>query len=90
MNCIQRNGDITSYSVRYGVQGSKSTHTTSVSGRATAEATIFELNAATTYLVEVAAVTSVGPGEYSIPITASTLCKQFTQLRFYVMIFNKI
>ena len=75
VDCIQRNGDITGYLVQYGVQESGSTQTMSVSGGATTEGTISDLNAATTYSIEVAAVNSVGTGVYSNLTTTTTLCK---------------
>ena len=65
VDCIHRNGDITGYSVRYGVQGSGSTQTESVSGGITNEFIIPELESATTYVVQVAAVNSGGTGVYS-------------------------
>ena len=72
VNCIHRNGDITGYSVRYGVQGSGSTQTESVSGGGATITTISGLMASTTYSIEVAAVNSAGTGDYSDPITAET------------------
>ena len=73
VDCIHRNGDITGYSVRYGVQGSGSTQTESVSGGATTEgSTISGLTPSTSYSIEVAAVNSVGTGEYSSSITTET------------------
>ncbi len=72
VDCIHRNGDITGYSVRYGVQGSGSTQTVSVSGGATTEATVSGLESTTNYSIEVAAVNNAGTGEYSSPITAQT------------------
>ena len=65
VNCIQRNGDITGYSVRYGVQGDGSTQTVSVSGGDTTETTISGLDSSTNYTIEVAAVNSAGTGVYS-------------------------
>ena len=70
VDCIHRNGDITGYSVRYGVQGSGSTQTLSVSGSATTEATISGLESVAYYSIEVAAVNSAGTGVYSAPLTA--------------------
>ena len=55
MDCIHCNGDITGYSVWYGVEGSGSTQTMSVSGGSVTEATISGLTPSTTYSVEVAA-----------------------------------
>ena len=76
VDCIHRNGDITGYSVRYGVQGS-------AVGDRTVEMVlgdfsggiyvISELSAATVYTVEVAAVNSAGTGGYSDPINQLTL-----------------
>ena len=70
VDCIDRNGDITGYSVRYGVQGSGSTQTRDVSGGDTRQTTIPGLNPSTTYSIQVAAVNSAGIGVYSDPITA--------------------
>ena len=70
--CIHRNGDITGYSVRYGVQGNGSTQTMNVSGDTTTETTITGLNSATNYSIEVAAVNSAGTGDYSNSISAIT------------------
>ena len=71
VDCIDRNGDITGYSVRYGVQGS-GTQTVNVSGGGATQTTISELMASTTYSIEVAAVNSAGTGNYSDPLTAET------------------
>ena len=72
LECIHHNGNITGYSVRYGVQGSKSTQTMSVSGGATTETTIAGLEFATNYSIEVAAVNNVGTGKYSVSISSIT------------------
>ena len=79
VDCIHRNGDITGYSVRYGVQGSGSTQTTSVSVN---EATISGLTPSTTYSIEVAAVNGAGTGVYSSAVALLTegilrICKHF-------------
>ena len=66
VDCIHRNGDITGYSVQYGVVGSGSTQTMSVSGGSVTEATISSLMSSTTYSIQVAAVNSAaGTGVYS-------------------------
>ena len=67
VDCIHHNGDITGYSVRYGVQGSGSTQTRDVSGSDTRHTTIPGLNPSTTYSIQVAAVNSAGIGVYSDP-----------------------
>ena len=72
VDCIHRNGDITGYSVRYGVQGSGSTQTESVSGGATTEATISGLTPSTSYVIDIAAVNSAGIGVYSESLTVET------------------
>ena len=72
VDCIHHNGNITGYSVRYGVQGSGSTQTESVSGGATTEATISGLTLSTSYVIAIAAVNSAGTGVYSEPLTVET------------------
>ena len=73
VDCIHRNGEISGYSVQYGVQGSGSTQTMSVTGGTTSQANITGLISATNYSFEVAAVNSAGTGMYSDPITSITL-----------------
>ena len=73
VDCIHRNGDITGYSVRYGVQGSGSTQTVSVSGGGATQTTISGLTPSTTYSIEVAAVNSAGTGMYSDAVADLTL-----------------
>ena len=65
VDCIHRNGDITGYSVQYGVVGSGSTQTMSVSVGSVTEATISSLMPSTTYSIQVAAVNNAGTGEFS-------------------------
>ena len=60
VDCIHHNGDITGYSVQYGVVGSGNTQTMSVSGANVTEATISSLMSSTTYSILVAAVNSAG------------------------------
>ena len=72
VDCIHRNGDITGYSVRYGVQGSGSTQTVSVSGGGATQTVISGLTASTTYTIEVAAVNSAGTGVHSNAIMQLT------------------
>ena len=74
VDCIHRNGDITGYSVRYGVQGSAVGDRTveMVSGDSSGVMYVISgLSAATVY--EVAAVNSAGNGVYSDPIDQLTL-----------------
>ena len=70
VNCIDRNGDITGYSVRYAVQGNMTTQTVSVSGGETDEVMLSGLLSSTNYSIEVAAVNSAGTGVYSSPVVA--------------------
>ena len=81
VDCIHRNGDITGYSVRYGVQGSGSTQTVSVSGGGATQTTISGLMPSTTYSIEVAAVNSAGTGVYSDPMTAETPESKYAYLQ---------
>ena len=72
VDCIHHNGAITGYSVRYGVQGSGSTQTISVSGDSVTETTISGLMSFTNYSIEVAAVNNVSTGKYSGPVIVET------------------
>ena len=70
VDCIHRNGDITGYSVRYGIQGTAEGDRTVMMATGDSSGgmyTISGLSAATVYTVEVAAVNSVGTGVYSSP-----------------------
>ena len=65
VDCIHRNGDITGYTVQYGVQGNGSIQTVSVPGGGSTQTIISRLTSSTTYFIEVAAVNSAGTGVYS-------------------------
>ena len=71
VNCTHRNGDITGYSVRYGVQENGSSRNIMILGGGTFQANITELLSATLYTIEVAAVNSAGIGAYSNPVNTS-------------------
>ena len=76
VNCTKRNGDITGYSVRYGVQGSAVGDRTveMVSGNSSGGMYVISgLTAAIVHTVEVAAVNSAGTGVYSNLLTTLTL-----------------
>ena len=79
VDCIHHNGDITGYSVWYGVQGNGSTQTMNVSGGSLTEATISSLMPSTNYSIQVAAVNSAGIGVYSDPITVETDGESYQQ-----------
>ena len=68
--CIQRNGEIVGYSVRY--SGGGSTDTRSVTGGDTRQTTISGLTPSTDYTIEVAAVNSVDTGQYSTGVVERT------------------
>ena len=72
VECIHRNGDITGYSVQYGVVGSGSTQTVSVSGGATRRTTIFGLKSSRIYSIQVAAMNIAGIGPFSAPTNQLT------------------
>ena len=70
--CIHQNGDITGYSVQYGLMGSgQKLVTISVSGGSKTEATLSNLTAETSYWITVAAVNTNGTGD-STNISAKT------------------
>ena len=71
--CLNRNGKITGYSVRYREIGGGGIYIQMVSGNLTGGMTIISgLMRETVYTVEVAAVTSAGTGVYSHPLTFGT------------------
>ena len=72
IDCIDKNGDITGYSVRYEAVDSGSTDSVTVEGNSTTSDTVTGLNSSTTYSVEVAAVNGAGVGVYSDPLNVST------------------
>ena len=75
VDCIHRNGDITGYSVRYGVQGSAEGDRTVMMASGDSSGGMYKisgLNSSTTYIIEVAAVNSAGTGVYSGPISVLT------------------
>ena len=89
VDCIHHNGDITGYSVRYGVQGSGSTRTRDISEGDTRHTTISDLNPSTTYSIQVAAVNSAGVGVYSDPpVIIETLPSKYTSV--FVDVLEKI
>ena len=84
VDCIDRNGDITGYSVRYGVQGTAKGDRTvkmAIGDSSGGMYTISGLSAATVYTVEVAAVNSAGIGVYSDPpVIIETLPSKYTSV----------
>ena len=75
VDCIDHNGDITGYSVRYGVQGTGEGDRTVKMATGDSSGgmyTISGLSADTVYTVEVAAVNSVDTGVYSDLLTSQT------------------
>ena len=86
--CIDQNGAITGYSVRYGEVGtSERTVVEMVSGDSSGGmTTISELTKETAYTVEVAAVTSAGTGVYSEPAMFQTPSGE--QLACYLNVCN--
>ena len=69
--CIQRNGDITGYSVRYGVLGNEGMETPTMEGSDILMTNLTGLVPDTSYLVQVAGVNGQGVGVYG-EITVTT------------------
>ena len=82
VDCIHRNGDITGYSVRYGVQ------TVSVSGGGATQTTISGLTPSTNYSIEVAAMNIVGPGPYSSVIFQLTEGLEVINVYFSLLLYK--
>ena len=74
--CIYRNGDITGYSVQYGVMGSESPQIMDVTRSDALHTTISGLRPSRTYSIQVAARNSAGIGPYSDSNIQITLGKQ--------------
>ena len=81
VDCADRNGDITGYSVRYGV-GSGSTQTMPISGGDMTEYIISDLTPSTVYTVSVAAVNTAGTGVYSDEKVQRTAGEHFPHCLF--------
>ena len=72
VDCIHRNGDITGYSVRYGVEGSFEGGRTVVMIPGGSSGGVYEISGltpSTSYTINVAARNSAGTGEYSSSYT---------------------
>lgn len=69
VECEERNGAVTGYSVRYGLESSTLRQTANVTSR---EVTIDALLIRTAYSFEVAAVNGDGIGVYSSAVTYTT------------------
>ena len=70
VDCIHRNGDITGYLVRYGVEGDEGMRQTE--STSATEHTITRVEPSTTYSIQVAAVNSAGNGVYSNQLSITT------------------
>ena len=83
--CIHQNGPITGYSVRYGVMGSGSSQTETVSGASVTEVTLSSLLKYTNYSVQVAAVNSADTGVFSEPVLQLTNDKSKADHHFCII-----
>ena len=72
VECIERNGEVTGYSVRYGEQGTPIGNRV-IRTTADTDYILSELSSAIVYTVEVAAINSAGRGAYSDAIAQLTL-----------------
>ena len=72
--CIHQNGDITGYSVQYGVMGAGSvnTQTKAVSGGSTTNTHLSSLTVLTNCSIQVTAINSGGTGVFSNPVVGFT------------------
>ena len=73
VSCIERNSEITGYTVRYGQTGSTTTVMESVSGISDRMFTASGLIPCTNYTFEMAAVSSEGTGPFSTGTAVETL-----------------
>ena len=87
VSCIDRNSEITGYTVRYGQTGSTTTVMESVSGTSDSDRmfTASGLIPRTSYTFEVAAVSSEGSGPFS---TGTTVETPGSTLKCYYIIYN--
>ena len=76
MPCVNQNGDITGYSVQYGVQGKEGVENAMIAGSDNLTITLNRLEPETTYLVQVAGVNAQGVGDYC-NLTVSTPQSEF-------------
>ena len=84
VNCADRNGGITGYSVRYGeVESAEPLQM--VEGDMDREAIISGLTPSTEYTVSVAAVTSAGTGVYSVEKLQRTAGEHFLSITVYFL-----
>ena len=70
VDCIHHNGNITGYLLQYEAQESGDIQTHTTTG---VQSTILNLMSSTNYSIKVAAVNSVGTGEFSPAIIIATL-----------------
>ncbi len=89
--CADRNGDITSYSVRYGLSSTPSSDR-SVNDTDSRTFSVGEREIGTSYSFEVAAVNGNGIGPYSttimmtIPVPSNTLHRCYSRYQFMIYI----
>ena len=93
VNCIHRNGNITGYSVRYGVQGSGDGDMIVEMSSGNSRGGMYQnfgLSTATVYTIEVAAVNSAGTGVYSSAMIAETPDSKYTNRFFLIFLKLKV
>ena len=87
VDCIHRNGDITGYSVWYGVQGSSEGDRTVEMFSGDSSGGMYQisgLSAVYVYSIEVAAVNSAGTGVFSNALIAETPDSKYTIQSYFV------
>ena len=75
--CIHHNGDITGYSVQYGITSSGNTQTMEVTGARRTGTTLWNLMPSTAYFIQVAAVNGAGTGVYSELLVNQTTSSEY-------------
>ena len=72
VECIHSSGNITGYVVQYGIHGDETTQTMNINSPDNRTIIISGLTPDTSYSVEVAAVNSIGTGQFSVPLRVDT------------------
>ena len=91
VECIERNTEITSYTVCYNPPSSDGTNEVSASGNGNngGSVTLIGLTPSTSYSIEVAADSDRGRGPFSDAISAMTDSESLTALHIQILMVNR-